>query len=442
VLHSICAEVLKLGFRALHSISSSGAPIQFLEETRKIKLAAYPSLKLSYSLFVAVLEQESASQSHGKRPTVLRPALWAADESGRVYLGAEGRSWAFNFSLSQTMSFGCGYLDAFLRALVQHSFLSFSCALLTPFNFSFASVEGATRRLDSLSNYAEPSFQLSDAQCENDFGDCQSFGEGVSARYVTGVLDSILLHQISESCSQLRFECVSFNSPAVTFEWEPLFTLSLSSHAHRSRNVDLCLLSFENPNPICDGTARHRLEGSEEDHRRADRQGLRCDQDLLNILLNGYSGQQLSQEPQCSEEIRYCDVVGSSSDPHYHIPAFKRSWNATWVPGCWKLWRLEFGRQYREELGRRENEGQSNVRNPAIEIELGNDETKESGLGTDTEDAILRGDLTVQQPGGQPQSAVARDWHPIASSQGIPVERHILGNFRDAEDQERVAITD
>jgi hypothetical protein len=119
VSHSISAELLKSDFNALHSIPNCGARIQFSHEAREIKLAElHTSLKLSYLPHTPVLERKTIRQRGGGQPAVLRPAFWAADESGRVSLEAEGRSRLFNLLFSQSTSLGCGYLDAFLRALV------------------------------------------------------------------------------------------------------------------------------------------------------------------------------------------------------------------------------------------------------------------------------------------------------------------------------------
>jgi hypothetical protein len=149
---------------------------------------------------------------------VLQPAFWAAAESGRVSLGPGRRSW-FGFTASKPFNsltipttLEDGTLDAFLGGAAWHSFLSFSCVLLSPLNLSFASVEGETRRMNSLSKHAEPSSQLLRAQYENDFGDGESFGEGVSERYVMGVLDSILqtgdFSQSAEAQFQNHFHIV------------------------------------------------------------------------------------------------------------------------------------------------------------------------------------------------------------------------------------------
>jgi hypothetical protein len=148
-------------------------------KARKIKLAEcsqiLPPDHLSYLAITPALERDAARQRGGGQPTVLCPALLAADKSGRGSLGSGRRSW-FGFSanfnglnfLSNSTSLEGVTLDAFLRGEGQRTFQCFSCDLPPPPDFSFASVGGGARRLTILSKYAEPSYQIRVAQIQSE----------------------------------------------------------------------------------------------------------------------------------------------------------------------------------------------------------------------------------------------------------------------------------
>jgi hypothetical protein len=130
----------------VRSIQSCGADSTSSELSKGSQFSQiHPSPEFSYLLDTPVLERDAARQRGGEQPTVLRPAFEAAGESGRIPLEAEGCNSGSQFSHIQLLVQGCGYFDVLLRALVRHPFLGFSCALLPPFNSSFAS--GSLRRL-------------------------------------------------------------------------------------------------------------------------------------------------------------------------------------------------------------------------------------------------------------------------------------------------------